>query len=80
MEETILENVRNLSALFGYNINVVHDELCYDEPCPYYQKCRRSLKYVKNSKVRKFIKLMAKVCQFRISTVLKAEASDSADS
>uniref|UniRef100_A0A915CQB1 Uncharacterized protein n=1 Tax=Ditylenchus dipsaci TaxID=166011 RepID=A0A915CQB1_9BILA len=42
-----LEQQQNLSSLFGFPIRVVEDELCKDEPCPYFQKCRRSLKYIK---------------------------------
>uniref|UniRef100_A0A7E4VR33 Protocadherin Fat 1 n=1 Tax=Panagrellus redivivus TaxID=6233 RepID=A0A7E4VR33_PANRE len=51
VEETILENVRRVSSLFGHKVDVLDDELCNDEPCPYFQKCRRSLKYVRNSRI-----------------------------
>ncbi|KAE9550699.1 hypothetical protein FO519_006082, partial [Halicephalobus sp. NKZ332] len=51
VEESVLTNIRNISLLFGHKVNVVHDELCDDEPCPYYQKCRRSLKYVRHNRV-----------------------------
>ncbi|KAI6229219.1 hypothetical protein M3Y95_00508200 [Aphelenchoides besseyi] len=37
-------------ADFDYVIRVVHDELCVNEPCPYYQQCRRSLKYVRQQR------------------------------
>ncbi|KAI1733203.1 cadherin domain-containing protein [Ditylenchus destructor] len=37
----------NMSAMFGFPIRLVEDDVCGDEPCPFYQRCRNSLKYVK---------------------------------
>ncbi|KAI6226363.1 hypothetical protein M3Y99_01296100 [Aphelenchoides fujianensis] len=39
-------------ADFDFVIRVVHDELCANEPCPYFQHCRRSSKYVRTENVR----------------------------
>uniref|UniRef100_A0AC34PUQ4 Uncharacterized protein n=1 Tax=Panagrolaimus sp. JU765 TaxID=591449 RepID=A0AC34PUQ4_9BILA len=51
VEESFIQSYHNVSKLFGHKISLVHDELCQDEPCPYFQKCKRSLKYTRHSKI-----------------------------
>ncbi|CAD5218600.1 unnamed protein product [Bursaphelenchus okinawaensis] len=37
-----------LSARFDNQIRILKDDMCVNEPCPYYQQCRRTLKYDKS--------------------------------
>uniref|UniRef100_A0A0K0EGQ1 Cadherin n=1 Tax=Strongyloides stercoralis TaxID=6248 RepID=A0A0K0EGQ1_STRER len=46
IEEMIVEGRANISEMFGRSIELVRDEICNTEPCPYYQKCKQTFKYV----------------------------------
>uniref|UniRef100_A0A0K0EWQ0 Flamingo-like protein FMI-1 (inferred by orthology to a C. elegans protein) n=1 Tax=Strongyloides venezuelensis TaxID=75913 RepID=A0A0K0EWQ0_STRVS len=46
IEEMIVEETSNISSLFGRSIELVRDEICNTEPCPYYQQCKQTFKYV----------------------------------
>ncbi|VDL83850.1 unnamed protein product, partial [Nippostrongylus brasiliensis] len=44
VEELLRAEVKHLERLSLMRIEVVRDESCAREPCPYYQKCRQTLK------------------------------------
>ncbi|KHN70868.1 Protocadherin-like wing polarity protein stan [Toxocara canis] len=46
IEELIRNGKERLSVISGMNINVLRDESCASEPCPYYQQCRQMQKYL----------------------------------
>uniref|UniRef100_A0A0N5A395 Cadherin n=1 Tax=Parastrongyloides trichosuri TaxID=131310 RepID=A0A0N5A395_PARTI len=46
VEELIAEEAVNISTLFGRSIELARDEICNNEPCPYYQQCRQTFRYI----------------------------------
>lgn len=46
VEEAISERATNLSTLFGAQIQLFFNEFCAKEPCPYFQICRSTLRYM----------------------------------
>ncbi|VDO78481.1 unnamed protein product [Haemonchus placei] len=46
VEDLLRSEVRQLERTSLMKIEVVRDESCAREPCPYYQKCRQTLKHV----------------------------------
>ncbi|TMS38325.1 hypothetical protein L596_005076 [Steinernema carpocapsae] len=48
LEEIFMEQRRNISETIGREVQMVRDNMCVDEPCQYYQRCRQTLKYTRN--------------------------------
>ncbi|VDP10367.1 unnamed protein product [Heligmosomoides polygyrus] len=46
VEELLRSATKHLERLSLMKIEVIRDESCAREPCPYYQKCRQTLKHV----------------------------------
>uniref|UniRef100_A0AC35U3N5 Fucosyltransferase n=1 Tax=Rhabditophanes sp. KR3021 TaxID=114890 RepID=A0AC35U3N5_9BILA len=46
VEELVSEAMGNISSLLGRKVEIGSDEVCNIEPCPYYQKCRQTLRFV----------------------------------
>ncbi|VDL65112.1 unnamed protein product [Nippostrongylus brasiliensis] len=51
VEELLRAEVKHLERLSLMRIEVVRDESCAREPCPYYQKCRQTLKQMNTVEV-----------------------------
>ncbi|KAK0398713.1 hypothetical protein QR680_002721 [Steinernema hermaphroditum] len=48
LEEILTEQRRNISETIDREVQMVRDNMCVDEPCQYYQRCRQTLKYTRN--------------------------------
>uniref|UniRef100_A0A1I7ZMK7 Cadherin-like protein n=1 Tax=Steinernema glaseri TaxID=37863 RepID=A0A1I7ZMK7_9BILA len=48
LEEIFIEQRRNISETIGREVQMVRDNMCVDEPCQHYQRCRQTLKYTRN--------------------------------
>ncbi|ETN76935.1 cadherin domain protein [Necator americanus] len=46
VEDLLRSEVKKLERLSLMKVDIVRDESCAKEPCPYYQKCRQTLKHV----------------------------------
>ncbi|VDM77146.1 unnamed protein product [Strongylus vulgaris] len=46
VEDLLRSEVKKIERLSLMKVEVVRDESCAKEPCPYYQKCRQTLKHV----------------------------------
>ncbi|KAK6044546.1 hypothetical protein COOONC_17949, partial [Cooperia oncophora] len=46
VEDLLRSEVRLLERTSLMKMEVIRDESCAREPCPYYQKCRQTLKHV----------------------------------
>uniref|UniRef100_A0A914HXA3 Uncharacterized protein n=1 Tax=Globodera rostochiensis TaxID=31243 RepID=A0A914HXA3_GLORO len=47
VEDAIEELRTNLSALFGAPLHLKRESLCVSEPCPYFQRCRSALRFLR---------------------------------
>ncbi|CAJ0602376.1 unnamed protein product [Cylicocyclus nassatus] len=46
VEDLLRSEVKKIERLSLMKVEVVRDESCAKEPCPYYQKCRQTLKHI----------------------------------
>uniref|UniRef100_A0A7I4YNL8 Cadherin domain containing protein n=1 Tax=Haemonchus contortus TaxID=6289 RepID=A0A7I4YNL8_HAECO len=60
VEDLLRSEVRQLERTSLMKIEVVRDESCAREPCPYYQKCRQTLKHVNAVEVYQTDSFMAR--------------------
>lgn len=51
IQELIRDAKGRLNDVSGMNIDVLWDESCASEPCPYYQQCRQVHKYLHSAQV-----------------------------
>jgi hypothetical protein len=51
VEESLAAGAGRATVLtdFDYVIRPVREEACRDEPCPYHQRCRRAVKFVRQA-------------------------------
>ncbi|KJH47966.1 laminin G domain protein [Dictyocaulus viviparus] len=51
VEDLLRSGIKQIERLSLMKIEIVRDESCSKEPCPYYQKCRQTLKHMSGAEV-----------------------------
>ncbi|KAK6023175.1 hypothetical protein OSTOST_11101, partial [Ostertagia ostertagi] len=65
VEDLLRSEVRHLERTSLMKVEVIRDESCAREPCPYYQKCRQTLKHVNAFEVYQTDSFMARTLKTR---------------
>ncbi|CAI4227916.1 unnamed protein product [Auanema sp. JU1783] len=60
VEDVLKSEFHRLERISLLRINVIRDESCSKEPCPFYQKCRQTLKYINNKEFHETDNFIAK--------------------